>query len=594
MATLVSKDLSGVLQAGPGETEVLEARTRCFKQWRLPPGSQGSHRVGGDVSPIHYRLDPFNEAEQLQEIDLDLVPGAACDYQCLTNGYQVELWNSRQNTSGDTLRYVARFTRAGKWFMLAPIALYWENDRGQRQTIGTLQPGITPVVDNNAGTITWPAAFGPGLHFRYNLSPDRFAKTLVVDSLASLPPPTIQNRNTRLVLLMSLSWDQSIIPSDQRFPAGFLPGELSSDASKFYVWQASVDSPTSFSFNRNDEHPVFWWQTPRAWDANQLELPGYFWQVGISTSSQYGAKFCVPWASLQTSSYPLSIDTAIGEELTIASADDASGTGAVYPGTASCSLTGTTITVGKTSGGGGLFQMLGARFQGVPIPNGAQLVSAALSVKADAAGTNPTNLRLWGYDIDSSAAWHATTNRPAVEGYGARTTANVAWTATAWVAGTYYPSADLTDVIEEIVARAGWASNNHLSLLLGSADSGQGTASKVIRAWDYAGNASGPKFNCTYWDAPVAAFTAAPSPCKIGETVQFTDTSTNNPTTWDWDWGDGTAHGSTQNPTHAFGYASIHPVTLTASNPGGSDPETNAVIVSSPVSLMPIVNQPTA
>ena len=56
-------------------------------------------------------------------------------------------------------------------------------------------------------------------------------------------------------------------------------------------------------------------------------------------------------------------------------------------------------------------------------------------------------------------------------------------------------------------------------------------------------------------------------------TVNFTDLSTGSPTTWDWDFGDGTAHGTTQNPTHIYTIAGTFTVILVASN-GSSDTKT--------------------
>ncbi len=56
-------------------------------------------------------------------------------------------------------------------------------------------------------------------------------------------------------------------------------------------------------------------------------------------------------------------------------------------------------------------------------------------------------------------------------------------------------------------------------------------------------------------------------------TVQFTDQSTNDPTSWDWFFGDGTTS-TEQNPAHTYESAGTYTVTLTATNDGGSDTET--------------------
>ncbi len=71
---------------------------------------------------------------------------------------------------------------------------------------------------------------------------------------------------------------------------------------------------------------------------------------------------------------------------------------------------------------------------------------------------------------------------------------------------------------------------------------------------------------------PTAAFTASPTTTTPNTSIQFTDQSTGGPTTWDWNFGDGTAHASTANPTHAYTAPGLYDVTLTVTN--GSGPGT--------------------
>ncbi len=68
--------------------------------------------------------------------------------------------------------------------------------------------------------------------------------------------------------------------------------------------------------------------------------------------------------------------------------------------------------------------------------------------------------------------------------------------------------------------------------------------------------------------APAASFTFTPASPRLGQSVQFTDTSTNSPTAWSWSFGDG-ATSSAQNPTHVYTASGTYTVSLTASNSGG-------------------------
>lgn len=79
-------------------------------------------------------------------------------------------------------------------------------------------------------------------------------------------------------------------------------------------------------------------------------------------------------------------------------------------------------------------------------------------------------------------------------------------------------------------------------------------------------------------NAPVAAFIGNPTSGTPGTTVQFTDQSTNSPTSWAWNFGDPGSGGlntsTAQNPTHTYNSVGLYTVTLTATNGSGSAGET--------------------
>lgn len=70
--------------------------------------------------------------------------------------------------------------------------------------------------------------------------------------------------------------------------------------------------------------------------------------------------------------------------------------------------------------------------------------------------------------------------------------------------------------------------------------------------------------------APVAAFSANPTFGNVPLFVQFTDSSTNTPTSWAWNFGDG-GTSTLQNPTHTYSVPGEYTVSLTATNAGGSN-----------------------
>ncbi|MGE0561485.1 MAG: PKD domain-containing protein, partial [Flavobacteriales bacterium] len=79
---------------------------------------------------------------------------------------------------------------------------------------------------------------------------------------------------------------------------------------------------------------------------------------------------------------------------------------------------------------------------------------------------------------------------------------------------------------------------------------------------------------------PVANFSVNKTTICAGESINFTDLSTNTPTSWSWDFGDG-GMSSSQNTTYTYNTPGTYAVTLTATNASGSDDEvkTNLITV---------------
>ncbi len=93
---------------------------------------------------------------------------------------------------------------------------------------------------------------------------------------------------------------------------------------------------------------------------------------------------------------------------------------------------------------------------------------------------------------------------------------------------------------------------------------------------------------------PVANFSANNATPYIGQTVTFTDLSTNTPTSWTWSFSPATVtyvggtNSASQNPQVQFNTGGFYSVTLTATNAGGSDPETKNNYIS--VFYAPVAN----
>lgn len=104
-------------------------------------------------------------------------------------------------------------------------------------------------------------------------------------------------------------------------------------------------------------------------------------------------------------------------------------------------------------------KMMGFRFQGVAVPQGATISSATLTLDTDDASSVTNVGRIFGQDVDSAAAWANTTLLPKNM---TRTTAFAALTGVPTTNGTAYPI-DVTSIVQEIVDRAGWSSGNNMA-----------------------------------------------------------------------------------------------------------------------------------
>jgi len=472
-ASLVAKDTSGIYKAKTGERELPDQRTRSFKKFKN--GKQ--YRVAGQIGPIHYRQDPFSTTEQYKEIDLDIIatPLEDWDYAVEDNGYQVHVWNSRF-IQGKDVPYIAEFRRAGKSISMCPLQL----------KIGAtiIEPviGIEPIIDNEAYTIAWKDAFGSGIDYRYNLRPDEFFKTVIINE--PLPDGTI-------TLTLGLAWG-----NDTRSANGFANGvQLGGLPNNIDNTPANEALENSQRFAYLDElgRQVFWMQEPEAWDSgeNRQKLDWKLKRHGNKVYAELSVGDISGWQ------YPIYIDTDISEEQVGADVDDAL---TRYQAARWYGYTANYVGAGYQSSSFHA-KCCGMRFLTIPIPQAATINSAALSFHAySTIGTSTANTEIQAYDADN-----ATSNLSLQATWDSYfpsnlTTASVDWNITStWTDGNWYDSPDISSVIQEIIDRPGWVSNNNMIIFWHDYDDD----STVERQgddyhWDATGAA---KFNASYNEA---------------------------------------------------------------------------------------------
>ncbi|MGD8953956.1 MAG: MopE-related protein [Desulfobacterales bacterium] len=124
-------------------------------------------------------------------------------------------------------------------------------------------------------------------------------------------------------------------------------------------------------------------------------------------------------------------------------------------------------------------QAVGMRFSGTAIPKGATIVNAYIQFQTDETQSVATSLTIQGEDTDNAGAFLKQTgnisSRP-------RTAAAVSWSPPAWTtvgeAGPNQRTPDIASVIQEIVNRPGWSSDNAIVLII------TGTGERVAESYD--------------------------------------------------------------------------------------------------------------
>ena len=90
---------------------------------------------------------------------------------------------------------------------------------------------------------------------------------------------------------------------------------------------------------------------------------------------------------------------------------------------------------------------------------------------------------------------------------------------------------------------------------------------------------------------PVSNFTFAPAAGQAPLTVQFTDTSTNSPTSWSWTFTDDFSTSNVQNPVHTFQSAGTSGVLMTATNGAGAGQmNLQTITVTAPTFITPVAD----
>ena len=328
---------------------------------------------------------------------------------------------------GNILEYRDRAT--GEWVIFDPQSLNWINQDNSRQQIAIKQAITGQVTGDVMG---FPAAWGAGRHFRYQLETGRLQKLITIDSAANLPAATVQGPTIWLEAEFSLSHSAGV--------ALYLDGVLWAKQNNVRVRTASR---VEFRDAATGQTVLWFLDFPRAWDSS-TPLKSTIGQIEVRRQGGASNLFItvrIPKTWIDQAIFPIFIDPTIDK--TVAgnyddSIESASGDG-------SAPLNDDYYQM-KLPGGSGNQRWAAARFTGITIDAGSTIDVSYLSWREGDQGIFELNVRITGEDVASPVDYNGgfLYNRTP-------TTNTVTWDA-ALTEGAYNNSPSINTIVSELLA----------------------------------------------------------------------------------------------------------------------------------------------
>ena len=124
-------------------------------------------------------------------------------------------------------------------------------------------------------------------------------------------------------------------------------------------------------------------------------------------------------------------------------------------------------------------QVVGLRFNGITISQGATINSAYIEFECDEATSNSTSVTIRGQDSDNASTFTTGANNISNTTSRPRTTAQVSWNnLSAWSVNNKYQTEDIAGIVQEIVNRGGWSSGNSMAFFI------EGSGRRTAESYD--------------------------------------------------------------------------------------------------------------
>ena len=392
--------------------------------------------LGGGKFAYSSSLAPLHVAGSETEIDTDLVtPSGRAEWVYRIGPADFEAFAVRTGaplfSDGQTHLYKSGATEIG----FQPMTLQYTNDLSQLETISNPLP--TPAVV--AGdTINYIGAYGVGRDYKITFAPGRIQKLLTLASKPPTPNGTILgggNPVMRVSYILSRSSGLTLWVDGVQWTEGN---------------NQDVRTTSAVEFRDSGGATVGW--LPKAWARGsgkdqKLDLEYNLRRQGNSRF----VEIYVPWAWLDSVTYPVTIDPTIDQSVA-ASADDS------YQSDENTnSPSGTSMNAWQD--GGGFTPYFAARWA-VSVAGGVTVDTAKVSWYCINWTTMVSDVSMIAEDsvgAFSSSAGHL--------GGKSRTGTPTSWSATLSTS-TYNDSPEIKTHVQAVLDRGGWSSGNYMGCLI--------------------------------------------------------------------------------------------------------------------------------
>lgn len=365
------------------------------------------------------------------ETDTAWLPGTApWNWQMVKAGYNVFALSNFKD--GQVLKWVD--PGSGQYVTFQPMALQWTDALNQIQQISMPR---SVAAQANDDILYWPAAYGAGRNFRYQASPLRLNKQLIIDTASALPSTSYDTLELNFIIAVS---------SGVNIMADVGDGQ----GSRSWDKKTRKDTAKAISFQLPGGAVLWSFAAPRAWDSAGNETTGSMRLKKSGSSLYVSVRFSKSWIdSILPANYPIVFDPTVDYQVAANGNDAYFGT--TWAPTMGFWATSSELKMGTQATNYIWFHGM-FRWPTVTIPVGATVDTSYITLYYKSKNGTPQPCVLSFNDADNP---NAPTTYTQANGL-TLTTNNISFTPAS--SGTWFNSGDISNILNELISSFNYSS----------------------------------------------------------------------------------------------------------------------------------------